>query len=293
MRSLAVSVILFVSLSLAGCGLLPEVKDETIGWSANKLYTEAKEALGEGAYEKAIGYYEKLESRFPYGRFAQQAQIDLAYAYWKSGERESAIAACERFVKLHPNHPNVDYVYYLRGLIDFNEDMGFLGHISQQDMTERDPKGARESFDAFRELVARFPDSKYAPDATQRMTYLVGALARLETHVARYYMKRGAYLAAINRAQYVVKSYPDSPATEEALFIMVRAYDLLEMNDLRDDVERVMRKNFPDSVYYTRGLDQPEPWWKLWWSGGQGSEIERPEVEGQETEEIRDQEAGN
>jgi outer membrane protein assembly factor BamD len=264
MRSLAVSVILFFSLIFAGCGLLPEVKDETVGWSANKLYTEAKEALGEGAYEKAIGYYEKLESRFPYGRFAQQAQIDLAYAYWKSGEKESAVAACERFVKLHPNHPNVDYVYYLRGLIDFNEDMGLLGHISQQDMTERDPKGARESFDALRELVTRFPDSKYVPDARQRMTYLVGALSRLETHVARYYMKRGAYLAAINRAQYVVKSYPDLPATEEALFIMVQAYDLLEMDDLRDDAERVMRKNFPNSVYYTRGLDQPEPWWKLW-----------------------------
>jgi outer membrane protein assembly factor BamD len=249
---------------LAACGLLPEVKDETSGWSANKLYTEAKQSLNEGAYEQAIGYYEKLESRFPYGRFAQQAQIDLAYAYWKSGEKESALVACDRFIKLHPNHPNVDYVYYLRGLIDFNEDLGLMGLVSQQDMTERDPKGARESFNAFRELVTRFPNSKYAPDATQRMTYLVGALAQLEVHVARYYMRRGAYLAAINRAQYAVKSYPDVPATEEALFIMVQAYDLLGMNDLRDDAERVMRKNFPNSVYYTRGLDRPEPWWKLW-----------------------------
>jgi outer membrane protein assembly factor BamD len=264
MRSVTVSVILFASLSLAGCGLLPDVKDETVGWSANRLYTEAKQSLGEGAYEKAIGYYEKLESRFPYGRLAQQAQIDMAYAHWKSGEKESALVACERFIKLHPNHPNVDYVYYLRGLIDFNEDMGLLGHISRQDMTERDPRGARESFEAFRELVTRFPDSKYTPDASQRMTYLVGALAQLETHVARYYMRRGAYLAAINRAQYVVKSYPDATATEEALFIMVRAYDLLDMGDLRDDAERVMRRNFPDSVYYTRGLDQDEPWWKLW-----------------------------
>jgi outer membrane protein assembly factor BamD len=264
MRSLAVSAVLFASLILAGCGLLPEVKDETVGWSANKLYTEAKQALGESAYDRAIGYYEKLESRFPYGRYAQQAQIDLAYAYWKSGEKESALVACERFIKLHPNHPNVDYVYYLRGLIDFNEDLGLLGLISRQDMTERDPRGARESFDAFRELLTRFPDSKYTPDATQRMAYLVGALAQLETHVARYYMKRGAYLAAINRAQYVLKSYPDAPATEEALFIMVRAYDLLGMNELRDDAERVMRKNFPDSAYYARGLDRSQPWWKLW-----------------------------
>ena len=264
MRSLAVTAVFFVATLLAGCGLLPEVKDDTLGWSANRLYTEAKTLLGEGNYESAITHYEKLESRFPYGRFAQQAQIDLAYAYLKSGEKESAIAACERFIKLHPNHPNVDYVYYLRGLIYFNEDMGLLGLISQQDMTERDPKSARESFNAFRELVTRFPDSKYTPDATLRMTYLVNALAQLEVHVARYYMKRGAYLAAINRAQYAVKSYPAVPATEEALFIIVRAYDLLGMNDLRDDAERVMRHNFPNSVYYTRGLDRPEPWWKLW-----------------------------
>jgi outer membrane protein assembly factor BamD len=255
---------LFASTFLAACGLLPEIKDETAGWSAGQLYSEAKAALGGGAYDEAIGYYEKLESRFPYGRYAQQAQIDLAYAYWKSGEKESALVACDRFIKLHPNHPNVDYVYYLRGLIDFNEDLGLLGFISQQDMTERDPAGARASFNAFHELVTRFPDSKYTPDATQRMTYLVGALAQIEVHVARYYMRRGAYLAAINRAQYTVKSYPDVPATEEALFIMVQAYDLLGMDDLRDDAERVMRKNFPDSVYYTRGLDRPEPWWKLW-----------------------------
>ena len=264
MRSLAVIAAFFLATLMAGCGLLPEVKDETIGWSANKLYTSAKEDLNEGSYESAITYYEKLESRYPYGRFAQQAQIDLAYAYWKSGEKESAVAACERFIKLHPNHPNVDYVFYLRGLINFNEDLGLLGQVSQQDMTERDPKGARESYEAFRELITRFPDSKYTPDARLRMTYLVNALASLEVHVARYYMKRGAYVAAVNRSQFVVKSYPDVPATEEALFIMVKAYDLLGMNDLRDDAERVMRKNFPNSVYYTRGLERKEPWWRLW-----------------------------
>lgn len=264
MRSLAVIAAFFLATLMAGCGLLPEVKDETIGWSANKLYTTAKEELNEGSYESAIKHYEKLESRYPYGRFAQQAQIDLAYAYWKSGERESATAACDRFIKLHPNHPSVDYVFYLRGLINFNEDLGLLGQISQQDMTERDPKGARESYEAFRELITRFPDSKYTPDAKLRMTYLVNALASLEVHVARYYMKRGAYVAAINRAQYAVKSYPDVPATEEALFIIVKAYDLLGMNDLRDDAERVMRKNFPNSVYYTRGLERKEPWWRLW-----------------------------
>ena len=264
MRSLAVIATLFFVTLLSGCGLLPDVKDETVGWSANKLYTEAKNSMNDGAYDTAIKHYEKLESRYPYGRFAQQAQIDIAYSYWKYGEPASALAACERFIKLHPNHPNVDYVYYLRGLISFNEDMGLLGHFSLQDMTERDPKGARESFEAFRDLVTRFPESKYTADATLRMTYLVNALAQLEVHVARYYMKRGAYVAAANRAQYAIKAYPDVPATEEALFIMVKAYDEMGMNDLRDDAERVMRNNFPDSVYYTRGLAREEPWWKLW-----------------------------
>ncbi len=264
MRSLAVIAALFLATLFAGCGLLPEVKDETIGWSANKLYAEAKDAMNEASYEKAIKYFEKLESRYPYGRFAQQAQIDIAYAYWKDNEPASAVAACDRFIKLHPNHPNVDYVFYLRGLVNFNEDLGLLGQISRQDMTERDPKGAREAFDAFRELVTRFPDSKYTPDAVLRMKYLVNALASLEVHVARYYMKRNAYVAAINRAQFALKNYPDAPATEEALFIMVKAYDQMGMNDLRDDIERVMRKNYPDSVYYTRGLERKEPWWKLW-----------------------------
>lgn len=263
MRSLAVIAALFLAIILTGCGLFPEVKDETSGWSANKLYTEAKEALNESSYDKSIKYFEKLESRYPYGRFAQQAQIEIAYAYWKSGEPASAVAACERFIKLHPNHPNVDYVY-LRGLVNFNEDLGLLGSVSNQDMTERDPKGARESFDAFKELVNRYPDSKYAADSVARMKYLVNALASHEVHVARYYMKRTAYLASINRAQFALKNYPDAPATEEALFIMVKSYDLLGMNDLRDDVERVMRKNYPKSEYYARGLDRKEPWWKLW-----------------------------
>ena len=264
MRSLAVIAAIFFATLFTGCGLLPETKDETVGWSANKLYTEAKVAMDERAYDKAIKYFEKLESRYPYGRFAQQAQIDMAYAYWKDNEPASALAATDRFIKLHPNHPNVDYVYYLRGLISFNEDLGLLGNISQQDMTERDPKGARESFDAFRELVTRFPERKYTPDAILRMKYLVNALASLEVHVARYYMKRQAYVAAVNRAQFALKNYPEAPATEEALFIMVKAYDLMGMNDLRDDSERVMRKIFPESIYYTRGLERKEPWWKLW-----------------------------
>ena len=249
---------------LGGCGLLPDVIDETANWTPNKLYSEAKESMNDGAYDKAIKYFEKLEARFPYGRYAQQAQLEVAYAYFRQQETASAIAACERFIRLHPNHPNVDYAYYLKGLANFNEDLGLLGYISLQDLTERDPKSARDSFDSFKELVTKYPESRYTPDATARMKYLVNALASHEVHVARYYMKRQAYVAAVNRAQTAVKTYPDAPANEEALFIMVKAYDLLGMNDLRDDTERVMRRNFPKSEYYVRGLDRSTPWWKLW-----------------------------
>ena len=262
--SLAGKAALIGALVLGGCGLLPEQADETSGWNAQKLYSEAKLSMSEGGYDRAIQMFEKLEARYPYGRFAQQAQIEVAYAYYKQGEQALALAAADRFIKLHPNHPNVDYVYYLKGLVTFNEDLGLLGQISRQDMTERDPKGARESFEAFRELITRFPDSKYTPDAVLRMKYLVNALAQLEVHVARYYMKRGAYLAAVNRAQFALKNYPEAPATEEALFIMVKGYDQMGMDDLRDDAERVMRKNYPNSEYYVRGLERKEPWWKLW-----------------------------
>jgi outer membrane protein assembly factor BamD len=264
MRSLAASFFLSLVLLVSGCGLLPDVIDETAGWSANKLYAEAKDAMSEGAYDKAVKYFEKLEARFPYGRYAQQAQLEVAYAHFRQQDAASAIAACERFIRLHPNHPNVDYAYYLKGLANFNEDLGLLGYVSNQDLSERDPRAARDSFDAFKELVNKFPESRYTPDAAARMSYLVNALASHEVHVARYYLNRGALVAAVNRAQFAVKTYAEAPANEEALFIIVKAYDLLGMKDLRDDAERVMRKNFPKSEYFERGVNRTEPWWKLW-----------------------------
>ena len=178
--------------------------------------------MSERNYDQAIKYYQKLEARYPYGRFAQQAQIEIAYAHYKDEEPALAVAAADRFIKMHPNHPNVDYVYYLKGLANFNEDLGIMRLIGGQDMTERDPKAAVESFEAFKELVQRYPESKYAPDAIKRMKYLVNALASHEVHVARYYMKRGAYVAAANRVQYALKTYPQAPANEEGLVILVR-----------------------------------------------------------------------
>jgi outer membrane protein assembly factor BamD len=258
------SVLLAVTLTLGGCGLLPEVKDETAGWSAQKLYSEAKDNLNDGNYERSVKLFETLESRYPFGRYAQQAQLEVAYAYYKDNEPISAIAACDRFIKLHPNHPNVDYAYYLKGLANFNDDLGVLGNLVDQDMSERDPQAARDAFLSFKELVTRFPDSKYAADSRARMTYLVNALASNEVHVAKYYMKRKAWVASANRAREVVKNYPDAPALEEALAIMVVSYDKMELTSLRDDTLRVMALNFPNSKY-TKGVNLDDrPWYSFW-----------------------------
>ena len=250
---------------LGACGLLPDQVDETRGWSVQKLYSEAKSELNASNYEQAIKYYEKLEARYPYGRYAQQAQIEIAYAYYKNKDTAQAMAATERFIKLHPNHPNVDYAYYLKGLISFNDDMGWLGYFSGQDMTERDSKAARESFDAFKDLATRYPDSKYTPDSIDRLNYLVNALASHEIHVARYYLRRGAYVASVNRVQYSLKTYPRAPANEEGMVILVKAYDAMGAKDLRDDAERVMMKNFPNSAYLKGDPRRAKvPWWQIW-----------------------------
>ncbi|NEX59811.1 outer membrane protein assembly factor BamD [Noviherbaspirillum galbum] len=255
---------LAMAIVLSGCGLLPDKADETRDWSASKLYSEARDELSTGSYDKAIQYFEKLEARYPFGTYAQQAQMEIAYAYYRQSDSPQALAAIERFIKLHPNHPNVDYMYYLRGLVNFNDRLGFFDFIVRQDPSERDPKAAREAFDSFRLLAERFPDSIYAKDAIARMKYLVNALAQYEVHVASYYYRRGAYLAAANRAQTALVEYREAPAVEEALSVMVRSYDALGMTDLREDAKRVLDKNFPNSVYLRGGPDRSGPWWKIW-----------------------------
>ena len=251
-------------LLLSACGVFPEKVDETKNWSAAKLYSEARDEMSAGGYDRAIKLFETLESRYPFGAYAQQAQMEIAYAYYRQSDQPQALAAVERFIQLHPNHPNVVYVYYLRGLINFNDRLGLFDFISRQDPTERDPKAVREAFDAFKQLADRFPDSKYTPDAIARTKYLINAMAQYEVHVANYYYRRGAYVAAANRAQSAVKDYRDAPAVEEALFVMVRSYDALNLPDLRDDAERVMKKNFPNSVFFKGGRVKDEPWWKIW-----------------------------
>ncbi len=248
---------------LAGCA--GNAEDETVGWSAQRLYGEAKDAMASKDWPRAVKYLEKLEARYPYGRFAQQAQLEIAYCHYKDGERPSAIAAVDRFIKMYPNHASADYAWYLKGLINFNDQYGVLSNLTTPDMSDRDPKSSRESFNAFKEVATRYPESKYAADATLRMRYLVNALAAHEVHVARYYMKRGAYLAAANRAQYAIRHYAQAPALEEAVFVLVLAYDRLGMGELRDAADRVMRTNFPDSRYLKPGGDRKDvPWWRLW-----------------------------
>jgi outer membrane protein assembly factor BamD len=265
-------VITGLCLGLIACSGTGKEKDVTVGWSAERLYSEAKEEITSGNYQQAIKLLEKLEARYPFGRYAQQAQIEAAYVYYKDNDAIQALAAADRFIKLHPNHPNVDYAYYLKGLINFNDNMGFLATLAGEDPTARDPKGARAAYDAFKLIVTRYPESKYAEDAAQRMRYLINAMASNELLVARYYFKRGAFLAAANRAQAVVRQYQQTPVIEEALAIMVRSYDAMGATDLRDDAQRVLEKNYPDTELLdkrklaarTEKIKQSEPWWKLW-----------------------------
>jgi outer membrane protein assembly factor BamD len=261
-RSLA---FLLCAAVLSGCGIKFGEKDETEGWTAQRLYEEAKDSMNEGSYDKAITYFEKLEARYPYGRYAQQSQLEIAYAYYRNNDPAQAISACDRFIKLHPNHPNVDYAYYLKGVINFYEDQSALAKWSGQDPAERDPHSARDSFAAFKELVKRYPNSKYVADATARMNFLVNGLASHEVYVARYYFARGAYVAAANRAQYAVKTYPETPAIEEALYIAMKSYEKLGMKELQADAERVLRANFPNSPALRGESPIPSPpWWKVW-----------------------------
>jgi outer membrane protein assembly factor BamD len=267
-KKLLVVVATSVLLGLSGCGLLPERTDETQKWSAEKLYAEARGEMSSGQYDAAIKLFQRLESNYPFGTYATQAQMEIAYAHYKAQDQAEALAAVERFIKLHPNHPQVDYMYYLRGLVNFNDQIGFLSVIYAQDPTERDPKATREAFAAFKALVDKFPNSKYAPDAIARMNYLINAMASYEVHVANYYYRRGAYLAALNRAQNAVSDYSESPSREEALFIMIRAYDKMGMFTLRDDTQRVFLKNYPNSRFMNPNAPGDAAWWKFWAKSG-------------------------
>ncbi len=260
------SLAVFLLITLVACSSEPAKEEQNA--SADELYAKAQQSVQDHNYEKAVKQFEMLQSRYPYGRYAQQAQMEIAYAYYKHSEPAPALAALDRFAKQYPNSTHLDYVLYLKGLINFNENINsMLGTLFQQDPAERDPVMLRDSFDAFKELVTRFPNSKYTPDARLRMQYLLNTLAASDIHVAAYYLRRGAYVAAANRAKQVLIDYPQTPQTREALQIMIQAYDALGMKQLRDDAQRVFDLNVAKDSARPTSLESPlnpAPWWKFW-----------------------------
>jgi outer membrane protein assembly factor BamD len=266
--------LLVLGLALSGCSsnkpAPPGAPGQQAGSSAlpagvEQLYADAKSDMASGAWESAIKTLERVEGRAAGTLLAQQAQLDLAYAYWRSGERAQASAAIERFIKLNPSSPALDYALYLRGVINFNDDIGVMGSLAGQDLAERDSRASRDAYQAFKQLVTQFPDSPYSDDARLRMDYILNTLADYELYVARYYFRRGAYVAAVNRAQQAVIDFEGAPATEEALYIMVLGYDRLGLETLRDDANRVFVKNYPNSKLPSEGLRRAgKAWWHIW-----------------------------
>ena len=262
-RFAAMTAVALLGLGLAACGSNP--RDESAQWSPEKLYAEAKDEASAGNYDAAAKLYERLEGRAAGSVLAQQAQLERAFMMYRSNEKAQALSILERFIKLHPTSPALDYAYYLQGLVNFNDNLGILGNLSRQDLSERDQQASRDAYQSFKQLIDQFPRSRYADDARLRMNYIVNSLATYEVHVARYYFRRGAYVAAVNRAQQTVQEFQNSPAAEEALYIMVQSYDKLGLTDLRDDAQRVLLKNFPSSPFQTSGVTtRKRAWWQFW-----------------------------
>ena len=261
---LLAAAITAAGLGLSGCSSPPK-EDPNSTQAVERLYADAKDDIANGSFDSAIKTLERIEGRAAGTLLAQQATLDLAYAQYRTGERAAALATLDRFIKLHPSSPALDYALYLRGLVNFNDTLGFLGSLAQQDLSERDQQASRDSYQAFKQLVTQFPQSRYAEDARLRMDYIVNALANYELHVARYYLRRSAFVAAANRAQQVVQEYPQSPANEEALFIMQLSYRFLGLEQLRADTERILKQNFPDSRFNEETiLESRRAWWQLW-----------------------------
>ncbi len=256
---LALTLVASTATFLAGCSSTPS--DPTAAWTPEKIYREARDEVSAGAWDRAAMLFDKLEGRAAGTPLAQQAQMEKAYPQYRATEKVQAIATLDRFLKLHPASPAIDYALYLKGLVNFNDNLGLFSFITNQDLSERDQKAAKDSFESFKELVTRFPDSKYSPDARLRMTYIVNSLASYEVHVARYYFSKGAYVAAINRAQVAITDYPGVPAVKEALEILIKSYDAMGMKDLKADSQRVLDKNFPSVA---PAAQKTKAWWKFW-----------------------------
>ncbi|NEN75452.1 outer membrane protein assembly factor BamD [Pelistega sp. NLN82] len=254
------SLIILSTAIIAACGTFGKDVDETKDWTATQLYDAARESVRGSEWKSARRYLAAVESRNPYSSYAQQALIDLAYVNWKDNEPEQATTVINRFLSLYPNHPGTDYMLYLKGMVTFTPPSAFLSSYTGQDPSERDPKGLRQSYAAFKELVERYPESRYANDARQRLIWLVSTIADNEANVAQYYYSRQAYIAAINRSQTILREFSGVQAAERALFIMMKSYEALDMPDQATDAKRILDQNFPDSKYYKYGLEGPRSW---------------------------------
>ncbi|QFY44177.1 outer membrane protein assembly factor BamD [Candidatus Methylospira mobilis] len=279
-KSFAISRLLLIALlalSSSGCSWFDTDKanaeaaakeekedDERAGWTVDQYYDEAKEELMAKNYEKAIKLYEKLEARFPFGVYSLQSQLDIAFAYYKHGEPDSAIAAADRFIKMNPSHPNVDYAHYLRALVNYNRGITFLDRFMPTDSSQRDPGSARDALKDFDDLLVRFPHSPYAEDSKLRIAALRNNLAMYEINVADFYMRRGAYLAAARRGVEVVQKYQRTQAVPKALKMMEQAYRTLEMNDLADDAARVYALNYSGNTLAEREMQELTPAEQVW-----------------------------
>lgn len=232
---------------LVGCA--SKEKNEFAGWSVDKLYTEGRDQMNAGDYTRSALLLEATIAQYPFSVQATQAQLELPYVYWKDESRLKALAAADRFITLNGSHPQLDYMYYLKGIINYNNNTGFIKTLLTRDVGSNasDPRAATEAFNAFKTLVTKFPESRYAPDARKRMVQLVNTLAQQQLNIAQYYYEREAYLAAINRSQEILKNFDGTMSIENALIIMMQSYDKLGMNDMRDDTRKVLQSNFPNS----------------------------------------------
>jgi outer membrane protein assembly factor BamD len=252
-------------LLLAGCGSW--FKPTPNANTPEALYKSAKDEMAAGAWDRAIKEFQRVEGLAAGTMLGQQATLDSAYAQWRAGDRTPALATLDRFIKQNPSSPGLDYALYLRGVVNFNDNLGLFGNLSGQRLAERDQRASRDAWASFKQLVDQFPDSRYAEDARVRMNFIMNSLAENEVAVARYYARRNAWVAALARAQTAVTEYQQSPANEEALAIMMQAYDRLEMKDLRDSTERVLRQNYPRSRFLASNAEggaTQRPWWRFW-----------------------------
>jgi len=231
---------------------------------ASELYASAKQQLDHHSWDQAIRTYKQLQTRYPFGRYTEQSMLDLSYAYFKAGEPENALSNLNRFIRTYPTHPNVDYAYYLKGVVNFEENLGFLEKMMPSRVRDRDQSAARDAFIDFSELLRRFPESRYAADARQRMVFLRNNLAAYEIGVADYYMRRHAYVAAANRARNVLEVYPNTPETAEALVVLHRAYTKLNLPELAEGAMAVLEQNYPDN-YYVLGKKKKKKWTSRLW----------------------------